>query len=1038
MKNEPLQKVFLLIEQQSGYNFIYSAEQLAHAKPITLAVTDESLSSTLSRCFSGQPLRYAIDNKHILVIEKPTPPDRIIKGQVVNESSDPVAGVSVSIKGTNLVTSSDAQGNFELKDAPDMVTLIVSGAEMETVEYALGTSTRPITLKIERRLGVLSETVIKGYYETSRKLNTGTVGIVKSKEIERQPVSNPLAALQGRVTGLFITQSNGVSGSQFSVLIRGRNSLQSGVEPLYVVDGIIFNGEALSQRSSIAVNSPFNTLVPEDIESVQVLKDGDATALYGSRGGNGVILIQTKKGKVSKPQLDVSFSQGWGKVTRTMDYLDTQEYVAMRREAFKNDGITPTVANSPDLFLWDTTRYTNWKKELIGGTTRTSNVQLRYSGGSKLTSYSVSSNYYRESALFPGKFKDERVVVAASLSTRSENNKLQFSLTGNYGSETNDLPIQDASNSIRLQPNAPLPFDGDNKLVWKENGNLFDNPFAYILRTYSSTQDRLTANTWISYMPFSGFSVKASGGINRLNLDETSLTPIASQDPSIAPTGKAAFASNDLHSWIVELQAEYTTTILKDIRIKALAGSSWQSSTTAGTIQAGSGYTSDVLLNTVSGAATVTNTDSYSDYKYHGLFARLELNRKDKLILNLTGRTDGSSRFGPGNRYGNFGAVGVGWIFSDETFFKKLQRIMNFGKFRLSYGITGNDQIGNYQYYDLYSTTRNPFQNLPALRPSRLFNPAYNWEQKYNWDLGFEAGFLKSNILLNVTYFRSVSGNQILQYSLPGQTGFPSILSNFPGKVENKGWEIDITTTNIKRSKFTWRSSFNITIPKNTLLAFPGLETSSYASTYVVGQPVSIRKLYDFIAIDSLTGVYKFRDANRDGSINSNDRTAIRHTLPRFYGGFGNDLSFGNFELSIFFQFVKQDGVDPVIALFLTQGRQQNEPEIILDRWQKPGDVARYQRFSTGSGAAFTAASQAANSTAAITDASYIRLKNASLSYKLPVTWISRAGMRSATLFVQGQNLLTITDYIGADPENQSTSAIPPLRMLSFGARVTF
>lgn len=1038
VKNERLEKVFLLIEQQSDHHFIYTTEQIEKAKPVTLSVSNEQLSSVLDKCFSGQPLLYNINEKNITVKEKKVvASERPLRGKIMDQNGNPVRGVTINIKGTLLVVASDSNGEFGFDNAPLNVTLILTSVEIEPLERYVGNQ-ESVEILVSIKVGVLDETIVKGYYSTTRQLNTGTVGKLSSKDISSQPVSNPLATLQGRISGLLVTQSNGLPGASFQVLIRGRNSIQNGNDPLYVIDGVIFSSDNLAQRSGINVNSPFNTIVPGDIESIEVLKDADATSLYGSRGANGVILITTKKGKAGDSKLEATLSSGWGKAGRTMKYMNTQQYLSMRREAFANESMTPSLSDAGDLLAWDTTRYTDWKKEMIGHTARQTNLQLRYSGGTPLTTFSISTNYYRESTVFPGDFKDQRFSASSSVGTRTRDNKLHFFFSSSYNLELNRLLNQDLSSALLLPPNAPSVYDEYGKLNWTENGIHYSNPMAATLRTYASDIDRFTGNTWTSYQLFSKLLLKASAGLNRVTITEKGLTPIASQNPAFNPKGTANFANNALQSWIVEIQGEYSERLGNDVQLKALFGSSWQHSRTEGKAVSGTGYVSDIQLNSINGAASISNADNYSKYRYHGLFGRLEISHAEKYVINLTGRRDGSSRFGPGRQYANFGAAGAAWVFSNEKWFKRLNKVISFGKLRGSVGITGNDQIGNYQYFDTYSLTQYPFQGQPSLRPTRLFNPDYGWEQKRNVEFALEAGFFQNNISFTVNWFQSRSGNQIIQYTIPSQTGFTTIIQNFPGLVQNKGWEIELSSRNVSSTHFNWNTSFNLTVASNKLLAFPGLATSSYSNSYVIGEPLAIRKLYEYKGVDPQTGLYSFTDFNRNGIIQQDDRQILKHTNPSFYGGLQNNFVIGKFEAGFFFQFVKQNGIEPIFASFNPSGFNVNEPIMVLDRWRKPGDVARYQRYTATYGDAFNTASLVANSSAVITDASFIRLKNIFASYTVSAKTLQHLRISSVKIFVQGQNLATITRYKGPDPENQSVTAIPPLRMLTGGIHLIF
>lgn len=1041
VREQSLEKVFLLIEKQSPYRFIYTSEALSQSKPVSLQVKNEKIQRVLELCFTGQPLQYSISNHHVVVQVKSVPKkemaDRILQGKVVNDTGEPVTGATVSIKGTPLITITNNEGAFYFAAAPAISQLIVSGAEFETTSFT-SRDQASVLITVPVRINALYETIVKGYYTTTRKDNTGSVGKVTARQISTQPVSNPIAALQGRTPGLLITQSNGLPGAGFTVQIRGRNSILNGNNPLYVLDGVIFNADQLAQRSGVNVNSPFNTIAPEDIESIEILKDADATSLYGSRGANGVILITTKKGKPGKGKLEVNLSTSWGKVGRTIDYLSTSEYVDMRKEALANDGLLPTNSNAGDLLLWDTTRYTDWKKAMIGNTASTVNAQVRYSGGSPLTTYAVSGSYYRETTVFPGDFADRRFSVLTSLTSRSANKKLDFSIQSNFSDELNNIVSQDLSSAMTLAPNAPGLFTNNGDLNWRENGKAFNNPLSYTRRPYDAHTQRFTGSSSLGYQFFPGLQFKISSGVNQQYFTETGITPIASQDPAFQPKGNADFGRNQVSSWTTDVQLNYNRKFGHFFSLQSLIGSGWQHSQSEGNLLSGSGYENDLLIRTISGAPVVSSTDFFSRYRYHGLSFRLGINYAEKYILNLTGRRDGSSRFGPGKQYANFGAAGVAWIFSKEKWVTSFYPVLSFGKLRASYGISGNDQIGNYQYFDTYLTTTYSFMASPGLRPTRLFNPSYGWEQKSNFDMALETGWLQDKIQISVNWFRSLSGNQIIPYTLPGQTGFGNILRNFPGLVENKGWEFELGARVVANTHFNWRTDFNLTIAQNKLLRFPGLASSSYASTYAEGYPVSIRFLYEFTGVNPTTGVYGFTDFNNDGLVNSADRKIIRHTNPAYYGGWQNSFTFHSFELGLFLQFVKQDGINLLYYQTSTYGRERNAPLQVLDRWQKPGDMARFQRYSTTSGPAATAANLAPNSTASVTNASFVRGKNVYLHYQVPSTLLQQFKVSAAQLYVQAQNLFTLTNYEGPDPENQSVTAIPPLHMISTGIRLTF
>ena len=365
--------------------------------------------------------------------------------------------------------------------------------------------------------------------------------------------------------------------------------------------------------------------------------------------------------------------------------------------------------------------------------------------------------------------------------------------------------------------------------------------------------------------------------------------------------------------------------------------------------------------------------------------------------------------------------------------------MLNYGKLKLSYGTIGNDQIGDYQYLDTWSGTRFTYQGVAGLYPTRITNPDYSWERKMNIDLSLELGLFKNRLLVNATLFRSRSNNQIIRYTLPDQTGSNNILRNFAGEVENKGLELEISSTNISSSSFKWETSFNLTIPKNKLVAFPGLSTSSYSKTYVIGQPLNIVMGLNYQGVDKQTGIYQFEDVNHDGTINSLDNVLLGTYDPRYYGGLQNTFRYKSLELQFLFQFVKQNGRDVVYGSTLRYGYMINQPTFILDRWQKPGDVAPYQKYTQSSSSpAWNPGSQIASSDAALVDASFIRLKNLSFNYTLTGSWMKKIYMQSGRVFVEAQNLFTITNFKGTDPENQNRLTLPPLRMIATGFSFTF
>ena len=1048
LKNVKLETVFKEIQKQTTYRFIYTNEQLETSRKVSLEVKGAQLENVLQLCFKEQPLTYTIEEKFVIIALKENRSEgqrsyiQLIDvfGKITNEQGQSLPGASVSVKGTSRGTATDGSGEFILRAIESESILVISSIGYETQSIDLHGQT-VIAVQLRMAVTILDETVVMAYGTTTKRLNTGSINKVTSTDISKQPVSNPLAALEGRVPGLLITQSNGLPGSNFSVLIRGRNSLQNGNSPLYIIDGIPFLNDAdrLAQRSSLNANSPFNSINPTEIESIEILKDADATAIYGSRGANGVILITTKKNKSKGSKVEANIYYGWGKVTRTMDFLNTPQYLQMRHEAFANDGIAPTIANAPDLLAWDTTRYTDWKKLLIGNTANTTNAQLVFSSAIDKVNFSLGANYYSETTVYPGESGDKRTSVYLNASHTSPDKKLSINAGINYAIDKSTLVSQDLTSFITLPPNAPLIYDSTGNLNWSENGARYSNPFALLLQEYQGITDRLTAHANIEAKVYRDLYFKISTGYNFVQFNETGIVPIISQDPASNPKGSANFGSNTVKSWIVEPQLEYSIQVGKKGKLKTLFGFTFQHNENKSIVNRGTGYTNDALIKSITGAGTITATDNSSLYRYEAVFGRINYNWDNKYFINLTGRRDGSSRFGPGKQFANFGAIGMAWNFSEEKFFQNNLSFISFGKIRSSYGITGNDQIGDYNYLDTWGAARFPFQGQPALTPIRLYNPDYSWEQIRKFEAAIELGFLKDRILITTNWFLSRSDNQLVFYSLPSQTGFTGILKNFPGQVQNKGLEFELTGTWINKKGFTWATNFNITAAKNILRKFPGLATSNYATTYAIGEPTNVKIGYHYLGVDPQTGIYKYEDKNQDGLFNSSDYYVLGNTNPKFYGGIEQKFRYKNWNLDFLFQFVKHEGLHPVFYLFSSAGQKRNEPLMILDHWQKPGQSPEFQKYTQQFGTpASLAASQTYNSSAGLTDASYIRLKNLSLSYSLPEKIVSKSKIKQWRIYVQGQNLLTFTSFVGSDPESQLIQALPPLSMLTFGTQLTF
>ena len=965
----------------------------------------------------------------------------IVSGKITDPFG-PLPGATVSVKGKSTATVADAEGRYQIEALPSDI-LVVAFIGYATLEIPISNRTS-IDVQMAPEMATLQEVVVNaGYYSVKEKERTGSIASMGSDQIEKQPVTAMLASMQGRLAGVSITQESGVPGGGFSIRIRGQNSLrEDGNAPLYVIDGVPYaaddTGVALTTAVSPVASSPLNSISPDDIESIEVLKDADATAIYGSRGANGVVLVTTKKGKKGAVRYSVAASGGLGRVTRNVDLMNTQQYLEMRRQAFANDGFTEIPAYAYDSNgTWDKNRYTDWQDVLLGGAAEITAVQAGASGGTGNTQFLLSGNYHSETTVFPGSFKYQKGGTHFSLNHRSNDEKFGLSFAASYTVQDNGQPGTDLTREARmLAPNAPALYDAAGNLNW-ENGT-WENPLRNLKGIYEAKTSDLVASALLSYKILVGLEFRSSFGFTSLRHDELRTFPSSMYNPAygVGPMYSSAITNATARkSWIAEPQLSYERQ-WPQLRLSALAGATFQDQQTRRLVQMGSGFTSNSLISDMASAASVLVFENgLAAYRYQAVFGRLNAVYRDKYILNATGRRDGSSRFGPGNRYAEFGALGAAWLFSKEKLLENIE-FLSFGKLRASCGTTGSDQIGDYQYLDTYISSGNPYQGVIGLQPARLYNPAFGWESSKKLELALEAAFFQDRLAVSIAAYRTRSASQLVGRPLPATAGFGSIQDNLAAEVENKGLEITVDAALVKNKNFSWASGVNLTVPKNTLLSFPGLETSSYASQYVVGKSIAIRKLYKFEGLDPETGIFQFTDFNGDGVLMAGDDTQVaRDMAPKFYGGWHNEISYKGWTLDFLFQFVKQENFS-AYAILGVPGAGPNMSVEAVGSWSQPGDAGPYQRFTTGNDSqVLEAYYRYAQSDAAIADASYVRLKNASLSYDIPATWMAGNKCRVS---LQGQNLFTLTPYKGADPEFRSAGYLPPLRIITAGIKLDF
>ena len=978
-----------------------------------------------------------------------------ITGTVRNTAGEPLANATVTVLKTNRGTITNAKGSFTLShlNPKDQLRISLIGYAAQTVTI---NNSDPLTITLKEANNELDRVVVQAYGTTSDRLRTGNISKITSEQIEKQPVMNVLNVLQGQVPGLDVSNTNGFSAAPIKIEVRGRNLINPAFssDPLFVIDGVPLtiqdmHGKDSYEGGSMGVSqggfstptngqSPFFNINPNDIESIEVLKDADATAIYGSRGAKGVILITTKMGKSGKLNMELNASSGFSAIIKSYDLLSTMQYVAMRREALENDGLALNVVNAPDLVVWDTTRYTNWQKVLMdGGQSVVANFTI--SGGNELSTFRLSADYTRNKDLSTYSGANQRASVSNNISLQSPSRRLSIAMSSFFtATKTNPLSMPYL---MDLPPNAPSIWDGNgnpNFNGWAPLDNLYR--FGGLANFYNSNTKMLNSNLNIRYELFKGVQLKTSGGFGNIQSNQTLLVPIRAQNPKVNPKGSGTHSITGVTNFIIEPQLEYNRFLGKG-KLNALIGGSWQNNKTSYNRAVGTGYTNDALLSSVNNAPVRNAANGTGIYHYAALFGRLGYNLMEKYLINLNGRRDGSSKFGPGRQFGNFGSIGMAWIFSEEAWMRKGIPIISFGKLRASHGASGGDDIGNYQFLSrwAFGAPDNSYNGILPLNPLSHLDSLIQWQVNYKTELALTIGVLNDRLTIDVSWYKNRCNNQLVQFPTPLYTGFGSVLTNSPANVENKGWELVAKAKAVQTKNWGWDINFNISRNRNRLISYPNFSESPYYLRAELGKPLSIQRVLHYTGINPLTGNYDFEDKNGSGNIENNkareDDTYWLDITPDFFGGISNNIRWKGWRFSCLFYFKKQINRS-VLASTGYPGGIKNQPSSILSRWQHPGDISSTPRFSTKPPS--VELTRFLNSDGIWTDASYIRLQNISLSYQLPESFCKKIKIVDCNFFFRGQNLFVMTKYDGLDPEVTAFHAPPLPRILTGGVTLKF
>lgn len=1034
LNNVTYEEIFETIEEQTEFKFFYNINDVDTSRKTSIKVFKEKIFVILDELFQNSDVEYKVNGKQIILVPKsksfqsPTKKklnQLNVQGVVTDTTGMPMPGVTVIVKGKNRGTTTDINGRYSIPVEPEDI-LIFSFVGFRTIEEPVN-GRRELNIVLRNEISGLGEVLINaGYYNTTRRESTGNISRVTAEEIELQPVVSPLQALQGRMAGVEIIPGGSHPGMAATIRIRGINSLrEEGNFPLYIINGVPINSAPIESNSLLgsAGIDPLNNLDINNIASIEILKDADATAIYGSRGANGVVLITTKSGKTLGTGLEARYYYGVATVPNRLNLLNTEEYLDVRRQAFENDGVQPTTRNAYDLLLWDQNRYTDWQDFVFGGTAESTNANISFSGGSENTSFRVGGSYYSQGTVFYGDYDYNKITGDLNLNHQSRDNKLTLNLSANYGLDVNNLVGNlNLNATVLLPPNAPELFKEDGTLNWEDWAIArLNNPLQGLYNNSVTKSNNLISNLSLSYEFLPGLRFRTSLGYTNYSSEELGKLPSRSYSPGSGFPNISNHLNQFRNSWIIEPQLNYDEKFGL-FNLHAILGGTIQENTSNLVTFQGSNYASEALIGNIAAAANIINASNVtSEYRYIALFSRIGINWNRTYYINLTGRRDGSSRFGPNNRFANFGAIGTAWIFTEEDFIKDLFPFLSFGKFRGSFGTTGNDQIGDYGYLDAYEATRGP----GGLYPTALSNPDYSWEVNKKFESALEVGLAEDKLRIGVSWYRNRSSNQLVGYPLPYMTGFTQVQANLPATVQNSGYEVEASSINLSTKNFQWKTSFNMSFPKNELLSYPDIDQSSYANTYRVGHPLNISLLYEYTGLDPETGLYTIRDVNEDGRFDYNDRIIIHDRNRKYFGGLNNNLSYKNLSLQFLWEFVKQEGSH---TMFLA-GRPSNPIDIVLNNNE-------YQKYSQSS-AASRAFDYAINTTFPIHDASFLRLKTLSLGYNIPNESLQKIGLEGLRLFVHGQNLLTITPYDGLDPDSPYTGGSSrSLRTITGGVQI--
>ncbi|MBE9599163.1 TonB-dependent receptor [Pedobacter sp. MC2016-24] len=956
-----------------------------------------------------------------------------LAGKVLDETGLPLPGASIQIKSLGRTTATNTDGTYKitgLNNGPVTVTISFIGYQTKDQSVTInGSTTANFDVKPDAQ--GLDEVVVVGYGTQTRREVTGSIAKVSGEKIAALPTPSFEASLQGRAPGVQVTTGSGLAGSGSVIRVRGIGSISAGGDPLYVVDGIPITSDPFLNGNRGAMNqNPLATINSEDIESIEILKDAGAAGIYGSRGANGVILITTKRGKSGTPTVNFSTKYGLSTYANKPKFVSGAEWLALRQEAWINDGNTG-LATLPQGITWAQAQNTNtdWFDEVTRiGKYNEQNISLSQ-GTDKIKTY-IAANHDNNQSFLKGN-SYEKYGFRTNIDIKPTD-YFSTSINVGYSQGTNqrvsaawDGGIGDAM-SVAL----PIyPIFNEDGTYWKNGAN----PVRTInYMNWKSVDQRLLAGITMELKPFKNFTIKGIANMDNLQVIEDKFSPneLTGNQNGL---GHADRWDNRVLNRNFTGTANYEINFTKKSKLTLLAGAEAQNFEQNGYTSGINGDTNGpfskdkgalyAAMQTMINNKALVYVNGLNRTTFASLFARANYSYDNRYFLQVLARRDGSSKFGTNHKYGFFPAVSAAWTISQENFLKE-STVVNNLKLRTSYGITGNANIPPGEYYSKFYNDGS-YNGNGSVRPDNVENPDLQWEQLKSFDAAIEFGFFNNRLSGEFAYYNKRTTKVLINAGISPSNGFLSAYQNV-GEILNQGLELSLNSINIKTKDFKWTTNFNISQNYNEVvsigtLSADGILGATNDTRIVIGKPVGTNFLVRYKGVDPTDGlpIWLDKDGYETKVFSLDNRVAVGKVIPDFVGGLGNTFSYKGFELTSLFTFAIGGNIyDASAKRQLGIVTDWNIRSDISDRWQKPGDIAKFPRLTMNT-STYPGLSNEwnYNSTMFLYDASFMRLRELTLSYTLPAPFAKKLGMRNTRVFATGMNLLTFTKYPGGDPE---------------------